>query len=240
LAGVACAGACVSSAAAQVVYSHFVIPTTVGSAVVSPNWEVGEYITLAGGAQPLGTAEVQFGALASSPNGEGTLNLSFYNDAGGAPGTLIATFAEPVILIGVGPQQVTFSTGSLSVPGSVWVAVRFEETSGGMAGVIMNTNAPTVGSVSQIRAFREGGVGEWGTDSVGDWMTLRLTAAASCYANCDGSTVTPTLNINDFICFQQKFAAGDSYANCDASTAAPVLNINDFICFQQKFAAGCP
>ena len=61
-----------------------------------------------------------------------------------------------------------------------------------------------------------------------------------CYANCDGSTSPPVLNVNDFICFQAKFAAGDSYANCDNSTAAPVLNINDFICFQQKFAAGCP
>jgi hypothetical protein len=58
-------------------------------------------------------------------------------------------------------------------------------------------------------------------------------------ANCDGSTGTPVLNINDFICFQQKFAAGDPVANCDRSTAAPVLNVNDFICFQQKFAAGC-
>jgi len=28
--------------------------------------------------------------------------------------------------------------------------------------------------------------------------------------------------------------------NCDQSTAPPVLNVNDFICFQQKFAAGCP
>jgi hypothetical protein len=63
--------------------------------------------------------------------------------------------------------------------------------------------------------------------------------AALCYPNCDGSSVAPILNVNDFICFQQKFAGGDSYANCDASTVAPVLNINDFICFQQKFAAGC-
>ena len=61
-----------------------------------------------------------------------------------------------------------------------------------------------------------------------------------CYANCDGSTTAPVLNVNDFICFQQKYAAGDAYANCDNSTTAPVLNVNDFICFQQKFAAGCP
>jgi hypothetical protein len=60
-----------------------------------------------------------------------------------------------------------------------------------------------------------------------------------CYANCDGSTSVPFLNINDFVCFQQAFAAGQSYANCDGSTALPNLNINDFVCFQQAFAAGC-
>jgi hypothetical protein len=61
-----------------------------------------------------------------------------------------------------------------------------------------------------------------------------------CYANCDGSTTPPALNVNDFICFQQKYAAGDPVANCDASTTPPTLNVNDFICFQQKYAAGCP
>jgi len=30
------------------------------------------------------------------------------------------------------------------------------------------------------------------------------------------------------------------YANCDSSTAPPVLNVQDFTCFLQKFAAGCP
>ncbi|MBL9031325.1 MAG: hypothetical protein JNM80_06415 [Phycisphaerae bacterium] len=59
------------------------------------------------------------------------------------------------------------------------------------------------------------------------------------YANCDGSTIPPVLNINDFVCFQTKFAAGDPSANCDGSTAQPILNINDFSCFTNKFAAGC-
>jgi hypothetical protein len=61
-----------------------------------------------------------------------------------------------------------------------------------------------------------------------------------CYANCDGSTASPVLNVNDFVCFQNHFAAGDSYANCDGSTGVPVLNVNDFVCFQNSFAAGCP
>jgi serine protease AprX len=62
----------------------------------------------------------------------------------------------------------------------------------------------------------------------------------ACYANCDGSSTAPVLNIADFACFLQRFAAGDNYANCDGSTVPPVLNIADFACFLQAFAAGCP
>jgi hypothetical protein len=63
--------------------------------------------------------------------------------------------------------------------------------------------------------------------------------AAPCYANCDGSTASPVLNVADFSCFLQKYAAGDDYANCDGSTAAPTLNVQDFSCFLQKYSAGC-
>jgi hypothetical protein len=77
---------------------------------------------------------------------------------------------------------------------------------------------------------------------VGQDMYFELlgTSGQSCYANCDGSTTPPILNVNDFICFQTKYAAADPYANCDGSTTPPVLNVNDFICFQTKYAAGCP
>jgi uncharacterized membrane protein len=63
---------------------------------------------------------------------------------------------------------------------------------------------------------------------------------ATCYANCDGSTSAPVLNVNDFQCFLTRYAAGDPYANCDESTVEPTLNVNDFHCFLNKFAAGCP
>jgi len=56
----------------------------------------------------------------------------------------------------------------------------------------------------------------------------------------DWSALSPILNVNDFQCFMNKFAAGDSYANCDGSTAPPILNVADFICFMNKYAAGCP
>ena len=66
-----------------------------------------------------------------------------------------------------------------------------------------------------------------------------LYAFSSCYANCDASTAAPILNVNDFVCFQSRFAAGDPWANCDGSTAPPTLNVNDFVCFQALFAGGC-
>ncbi|MBL9031003.1 MAG: hypothetical protein JNM80_04765 [Phycisphaerae bacterium] len=84
------------------------------------------------------------------------------------------------------------------------------------------------------------GVGSTGTD-IGDAIfRLRVfTPGGGCYANCDGSTLVPFLNVNDFTCFLNKFAAGDTAANCDGSTLPPVLNINDFTCFLNAFAAGC-
>ena len=67
-----------------------------------------------------------------------------------------------------------------------------------------------------------------------------IPATPPCYANCDGSTLAPILNVNDFSCFLNTYAAGSSAANCDASTIVPVLNVNDFTCFTNKYAAGCP
>jgi len=70
-------------------------------------------------------------------------------------------------------------------------------------------------------------------------ITLSCDGQAVCYANCDGTTIPPVLNVSDFICFQTKYAANDPYANCDNSTIPPILNVSDFICFQAKYAAGC-
>ncbi len=68
---------------------------------------------------------------------------------------------------------------------------------------------------------------------------LTQTGPAPCYANCDGSTTAPVLNVLDFSCFLNRFAAADTYANCDGSTTVPVLNVLDFSCFLNRFAAGC-
>jgi WD40 repeat protein len=69
---------------------------------------------------------------------------------------------------------------------------------------------------------------------------LAIAAPPACYPNCDNSTAAPTLNVNDFSCFLNRFAAGDPYANCDGSATLPNLNVLDFTCFLNAFAAGCP
>lgn len=64
------------------------------------------------------------------------------------------------------------------------------------------------------------------------------------YANCDRSFYRPALNVNDFVCFNETFAAGCAptepcYPNCDQPTTPPVLNVLDFICFLNAYARGC-
>jgi len=70
-----------------------------------------------------------------------------------------------------------------------------------------------------------------------------------CAVNCDGSTIPPTLNLEDFRCFLKEFrslagqpasAQVGSIANCDGNTSAPTLTAADFTCFITKFGNGCP
>jgi probable HAF family extracellular repeat protein len=83
------------------------------------------------------------------------------------------------------------------------------------------------------------GYGEHYGVQYNEGFIVRLPATQGCYANCDGSTTAPVLNVQDFGCFLNRFASGNTYANCDGSTLAPVLNIQDFACFLNRFAAGC-
>jgi hypothetical protein len=75
------------------------------------------------------------------------------------------------------------------------------------------------------------------TDSESALAWLRLPTL--CYANCDQSPGDPALNIQDMLCFMQRYASGHPYANCDHSTD-PLLSAADFACYLQRFAAGCP
>jgi hypothetical protein len=83
------------------------------------------------------------------------------------------------------------------------------------------------------------GGGPWLIDTQ-PYSAFALAGDALCYANCDASSIPPILNILDFQCFLNLFAAAHTYANCDGSTVPPVLNVNDFTCFLNRYAAGCP
>ena len=68
---------------------------------------------------------------------------------------------------------------------------------------------------------------------VREGFVATVPAGGGCKADCDASG---ELDIDDFICFQTRFAISDPYADCDASGE---LNIEDFICFQTAYAIGC-
>lgn len=65
---------------------------------------------------------------------------------------------------------------------------------------------------------------------------------SNCYADCDAlGTGYRSLDIFDYLCFQNRFAARDPYAcDCDTSTGQGVCDIFDFLCFRNAFDAGCP
>jgi hypothetical protein len=79
-----------------------------------------------------------------------------------------------------------------------------------------------------------------GSSAAGQRGWIAKLPVLPCYANCDGSTIQPVLNVNDMLCFVDQFMKGNTAANRDGSTSAPVLSIGDFLCYQVKYTQGCP
>ena len=66
------------------------------------------------------------------------------------------------------------------------------------------------------------------------------TVDVTCYADCDQTTGIRTLDLFDFLCFQNAFVTQDAYA-CDCDSGDPGgCDLFDFLCFQGAFVAGCP
>jgi len=176
------------------------------------------------------------------------VTLDVYTRDGGYEGfvntPLAWTFRGRVQASSQGNGQTVLTTAMLPAP----IAVAAGQTMGvylvGTTGGIRSSFSNVLSAYGNADLSVAGGVGEGGpfTGEPVSYYTFtgRVYYQLGCYANCDGSTVAPVLNVADFACFLQKFAGGNLYANCDGSTTAPVLNIADFACFLQKFAAGCP
>ncbi len=79
----------------------------------------------------------------------------------------------------------------------------------------------------------------YGRDAVQQFSTIRRILPA-CWADCDHDSGPGILDIFDFLCFGNLFAAGDPYAcDCDESTGRGVCDIFDFLCFGNAFSQGC-
>jgi hypothetical protein len=87
------------------------------------------------------------------------------------------------------------------------------------------------------RRLGTGGEG-FGMDNM---LVIFADAGQTCYADCDSGSGPGALDIFDFLCFQNRFAAQDPWAcDCDVSTGGGLCDVFDFLCFQNAFAAGCP
>ena len=152
--------------------------------------------------------------------------------------TTATQFTIPYTPFPFGPSQIALAAFDVDVtldPARYWVAVIPVNRVGNGYGAII---ASSVGNAFNPWQVLPGNT-VFPLQDPGIGFRIMGTPAGSCYPNCDGSTIAPVLNVNDFICFQSRFAAGDPYANCDQSTEPPILNVNDFVCFQSAFAAGC-
>ena len=77
------------------------------------------------------------------------------------------------------------------------------------------------------------GLHQFTTDQV-LFYELDNACAGGCYPDCTGEG---TLDIFDFLCFQDAFTVMDPYADC---TGEGTFDIFDFLCFQDAFTIGCP
>ncbi len=108
-------------------------------------------------------------------------------------------------------------------------------------------NTPTGPSADSLAVFDDGSgpalyvggsfyeAGGIPARSIARWKCNR------CYPDCDQSTGPGVLDIFDFLCFGNLFAAGDPYAcDCDLTGGPGVCDIFDFLCFGNAFSVGCP
>ena len=168
---------------------------------------------------------------ASSANGN-TTKAWIYTDAGGQqliPGVFENSSAAYALNI---HHEVVGMTG-VAGPDIPWLWTEAE-------GVMKLTDlfdfgahaltAPVVADINDegmilLRVFDNG---------VPDFRMVILVPEGGCDADFNGDG---SLDILDFVAFQNAFTGGDGAADCDGSGS---LNILDFVCFQNLFGTGCP
>jgi trimeric autotransporter adhesin len=179
-----------------------------------------------------------------APPGASTCNVAKWNGQWSAVGGVIGTGRLTSMAAFDDGDGETLYIGGTAMPGINYFARlvngQWQIVDGGITGP-GNSGFPSVFGMGVVGdKLYIGGNFTQVNNEPANGLAARTSCAVACYANCDGSTIPPVLNVADFSCFLAKFAAGDGYANCDGSTIPPVLNVADFSCFLAKFAAGCP
>jgi len=171
------------------------------------------------------------GILAGGTNPNG-LQVAFNNaNTGGVTGASVANAANATTGF---EMLLPLADLGLGAPAgqNIRVAAMIVRTDG----TITNQTLPGLGG----RTTNFGIAPNFTTIAGNQFATYTLALPSACYANCDGSTDSPTLTAADFTCFLTAFRSGDAYANCDGSTDTPALTAADFTCFLNAFRTGCP
>jgi hypothetical protein len=104
-----------------------------------------------------------------------------------------------------GPE-IEFTQGWTYTGGHLLIEIRHSGTGTSRSSDAIGTSVTGYGTQFSA-AWASGSTATAG--SGGNFTVVRITAEGSaCYANCDGSTTEPVLNVEDFICFINAFAAG--------------------------------
>jgi hypothetical protein len=165
------------------------------------------------------------------------------------------TFLGEVPVIAAGPGNPTrVNVGHLLIPAGETYGIRMGPSAGSLRYASDFPNPVATDSLELTRGAAQGVlfspasmIANRAWQGIVHYRTVG--APAQCYANCDGSTVEPILNVDDFTCFINEYATSQTlppsqqvaaYANCDGSTVEPVLNVDDFTCFINRYAQGCP
>ncbi len=168
-------------------------------------------------------------------------NQTFLYNTGARPGPVLSD-CGPIQVAATTGQPVQLRVASLGPASFQWRRNNVPLSDGG---VYSGTHTDQL-TISQFSIPLTGWFDCVVTDACGSTIRPTTFVDVGCYANCDGTTTSPILNVNDFACFMNVFAAGcpepfpqTCYINCDHSTTFPVLSANDFQCFLNKYAAGC-
>jgi autotransporter-associated beta strand protein len=221
------------------------VTVSAGSLIVNGNLggAAADTVTVAAGATLGGSGKINravtVNGTLSPGNSPGTLSTQNLALNGNLACDIVGTSAADLVNV----------TGTVTLGAASELDLAITGTPSGPVIIVQNDGTDAVtGTFATVTGLPAGATINYaftGTDSlgrVGDGNDIAVVfpVVQACYANCDGSTTAPVLNVGDFTCFLQKYAAGDPYANCDGSTVPPVLNVGDFTCFLQKYAAGCP